>query len=114
MLLTRKFKFDASHTLDWHQGKCKNLHGHTFNLEIQVNGPLNENSVVIDFIELKQIVTQHILDKLDHSHLNDTIQNPTAENTAIWIWNNLKPHLPILSQIKLCESQDSCVIYNSE
>ena len=69
--------------------------------------------MVFDFFELKKIVNQKILDRLDHHFLNDIIPQSTAENIAIWIWNELKSEVP-LYQIKLWETPTSYVIYEGE
>jgi 6-pyruvoyltetrahydropterin/6-carboxytetrahydropterin synthase len=110
MILTKEFKFDAAHKLAWHEGKCKNLHGHTYKLQVFVSGKVNENGIIIDFYELKKIVSEKVLEKLDHSNLNDIIDNPTAENIVIWIWEQLRDSLN-LSELKLWETDTSFVSY---
>ncbi|HCW32499.1 MAG: 6-pyruvoyl tetrahydropterin synthase, 6-pyruvoyl tetrahydrobiopterin synthase [Candidatus Peregrinibacteria bacterium GW2011_GWE2_39_6] len=89
MLLTTRFTFDAAHFLTQYYGKCERLHGHTYWLEVTVEGEPASNGLLIDFIVLKRIVTTQILDKLDHSNLNDLFSNPTTELIAIWIWDQL-------------------------
>ena len=64
MLITKEFTFDAAHKLDWHQGKCKNLHGHTYKLQVTVVGELNKNGIVIDFGDLKNIVNNKVIEVL--------------------------------------------------
>lgn len=113
MFITKEFTIDSAHQLDWHQEKCKNLHGHTYKLAVTLRGGLNKNGVVIDFREIKSIVQTQVIDKLDHRFLNDIIKNPTAENIAIWIWQRLKPHLN-LYEIKLYETPDSQVAYRGD
>ena len=63
----------------------------------------------MDFSDLKKIVKKHVISKLDHSYLNDTLSNPTAENLLVWIWNQLmfKGLLKGLYSIDLWESKDS-------
>ena len=108
--ISRKFSFEASHKLDWYQGKCKNLHGHSYKLEIIIRGEINKNGILIDFHELKKIVKEEIIIELDHKYLNDIIENPTAENIAIWIWEKLKNILP-LKEILLHETENCYVKY---
>jgi 6-pyruvoyltetrahydropterin/6-carboxytetrahydropterin synthase len=108
--ITKEFTFDAAHKLDWHKGKCKNLHGHTYKLGITIKGKLNKNGVVIDFIDLKKIINNEVIKILDHKYLNDIIENPTAENTIVWIWNQLKDKLN-LTKIKLWETPTSYATY---
>ena len=61
--------------------------------------------------QLQALVQEKVLNRIDHTNLNDCIENPTAENIAIWIWGQLKPILPPLSEIKLFETPESSVIY---
>lgn len=112
MIIGREFRFDAAHKLDWHSGKCKNLHGHTYKLRVLVKGDLNENGIIIDFKELEDIVKKEVMDILDHSYLNEIIKNPTAENICVWIWDKLKNKTIGLYEIKLWETADSFVVYN--
>ncbi|MDI6738508.1 MAG: 6-carboxytetrahydropterin synthase QueD [Nanoarchaeota archaeon] len=113
MVLCNEFQFDAAHSLPNYKGKCKNLHGHTYKIRVCVKGHVNEEGFVIDFSELKNIVTKKVLDILDHTYLNDIIKQPTAENTAIWIWVQLKDSLP-LHEIWVWETPTSFVIFRGE
>ena len=110
ILITKEFTFDSAHQLDWHGGKCKNLHGHTYKLQVTISGKLTKEGVVMDFGDLKKIVNQKIIEKLDHQYLNKIIENPTAENMVIWIWNQLKGDFN-LNTIKLWETPTSYVTY---
>ena len=109
--LSRLFSFEASHELKWYQGKCNRLHGHSYKLQVTISGKLNENGILMDFHEIKSIVNSVIIDILDHSYLNDIIENPTAENTIIWIWNKLNDKLP-LKELILWETYNSFVKYS--
>lgn len=80
----RQYDFDAAHVLAWHQGKCARLHGHTYRLEVTVARPLDDRGVVMDFAEVDEIVDWHVLAILDHRHLNDVLENPTAERVATY------------------------------
>ena len=80
--VTRTFTFEASHQLDWHPGKCANLHGHSYQLSVTIAGPVNSDGIVIDFADLKATVAEHVLDDYDHAHLNNLLPNPTAELIA--------------------------------
>lgn len=82
-------EFDAAHSLPGYQGKCANLHGHTYQVEIVVEGDVGEDGFVMDFYKLKKIIAV-ALDDLDHSYLNDVLPNPTAETIAHWISDRLK------------------------
>ena len=90
MLLSKDFTFDAAHNLVNYHGKCERLHGHTYRLRVVVEGTPDAEGMIIDFIELKDIVKERILSRLDHSYINDIIPQPSAENIALWIWGVLE------------------------
>lgn len=113
-MITKKFTFDAAHKLNNYKGKCKNLHGHTYILFITIKGGINKKSgMVEDFNIIKKIVEKNILNILDHSLINDHIEQPTAENIVIWIWKNLEYKLN-LYKIEIWETPDSFVTYYGE
>lgn len=90
--VTKEFSFDAAHHLHNYEGKCKNLHGHTYRLVITVSGYVDEIGLVIDFGELKRIYREVIEDKLDHQYLNEVLppMNTSAENMVVWMWEQLE------------------------
>ncbi len=91
LLLSQEFKFDAAHNLINYKGKCENLHGHTYRLRVTLGGKADpETGMMMDFGMLKNRVQEKIIDKLDHSYINDTIKLSTAENIADWIWKELE------------------------
>ena len=112
--VTRSFTFDAAHTLPWHQGKCRNLHGHTYRLEVVVEGPIGPNGIVVDFADLDDLVRREIIDRYDHTFLNDLLDNPTAELIAADIWKRLETTeiggtSLNLARLRLWETQDCSV-----
>ncbi len=90
MFVTKEFTFDSAHFLTNYYGKCERVHGHTFKLQVTVEGKVQSNGLVVDFVVLKRIVKKHVLDKLDHHLLNDVVENPSAERVIVWIWDRLK------------------------
>ena len=115
MLVTKEFKFDAAHFLTNYHGKCEKVHGHTYKLHVTVEGDVKSDGMVMDFAELKKIVNERVIDKLDHTSLNDTIENPSAENIAIWIWNELKDISEAkLYEVKVWETETSFVTYRGK
>ncbi len=98
MLVTREFNFDSAHFLTNYYGKCERVHGHTYRLQVTLEGKVQENGLVIDFVLLKRIVKRHILDKLDHQLINDVIENPSAERIVLWIWDQLKDLQKLLKE----------------
>lgn len=106
------FQFAASHFLTKYHGKCENLHGHNYKLITSLKGTVKEDGMVFDFKQIKEIVENKILKHLDHHHLNDILENPSAENMLIWIWEKLKPELPELCNLKLYETENYCAEYD--
>lgn len=87
----KQFTFDMAHMLDGHDGKCQNLHGHTYILQVEISGSLHESGakrgMVMDFADLKDIVKYHILDKMDHAFIYDT--NSQRESQVADLLNQL-------------------------
>lgn len=114
MLLTKDFTFDAAHNLINYHGKCERLHGHTYKLRVIVEGTPDSEGMIIDFIELKALVKERILSRLDHSYINEIISQPSAENIALWIWDELEESVKrencSLYEIHVWETADSRVI----
>lgn len=110
------FEFDACHHLgnDKIYGKCSNLHGHTYKMEIEITGEINQYGWICNFSELKELVSAFILDKYDHAYINDFIDMPTAENMIFDIYsildNKLQEKNLILRKIKLYETSTSYAI----
>ena len=118
MEIYKEFHFEAAHRLpnvpEGH--KCARLHGHSFHVRLVIQGEAPEPAGwVMDFAELKSVF-KPIYDQLDHHYLNDIIglANPTSENIARWIWNKLKPELPLLSEVEIRETCTSGCIYRGE
>ncbi len=107
--VTRSFSFEAAHQLEWHRGACKNLHGHSYRLEVTVAGALDDNGIVIDFADLSEVVQRSVLDVYDHTYLNDLLPNPTAELIAHDIWDRLTSAGTAPDRIVLWETANSSV-----
>lgn len=116
LTVTKKFEFEAAHHLPEYDGKCNNIHGHTFKLEVEVSDTdpvLNGNDIystmIIDFGDLKRIVNEMIIDKLDHKYLNDIFAvAPTSETIVIWIVKELKEVFGVnLQRVRLHETSNS-------
>jgi len=108
MEIRKAFTIEAAHRLlnlpASH--KCARLHGHSFNVEIAVGGPMDpEKGWIMDYGDIKQAF-QPIFDQLDHNYLNDVpgLQNPTSEILAMWIWERLKPELHNLTAVIVHET----------
>lgn len=115
MEIFKEFTFEAAHRLPNVPAghKCGRLHGHSFNVVVYVQGDVQGSSGwVMDFGDLKQVV-QPIYDRLDHYYLNEIegLENPTSENLAIWIWDRLKPMLPMLTKLIVRETCTTGCVY---
>jgi len=95
VLVSKEFTFDAAHHLHAYEGKCKNLHGHTYKVVFGISGLPDEIGLVIDFGDIKQIWKEHIEVYLDHRYLNETLplMNTTAENMVVWIFEQMENQL---------------------
>lgn len=91
VLVSKEFTFDAAHHLHEYEGKCKNLHGHTYKVVFGVSGFLDERGLAIDFGDIKEIWKNEIEIYLDHRYLNETLppMNTTAENMVVWIYEKM-------------------------
>ncbi|NJE10187.1 6-carboxytetrahydropterin synthase [Thermococcus sp. MAR1] len=107
--IVERFKFEAAHAVVIN-GKPEEIHGHTFRLEIAVEGEL-KRGYVMDFLELRRIVNE-IIEMLDHRNLNALFENPTTENVALWIAEEIEKRLPSgirLQRIVLWEGEENGV-----
>ena len=114
----KSFRFEAGHQLIHHDGACKEPHGHSYSLEVQVKGDSlidsgPKKNMVLDFHHISDIVEPMIDSYLDHKWLNDTLEtdSPTSEFIARWIYRHLKEKLPSLHTVTLSETATSKVIY---
>ena|SRR3990167_10055103 len=115
MKVYKKIAFDAAHWLPNYEGRCHNLHGHRWEIEIGFDGPVDSaTGFVTDFIDLKRFLEEEVEKRFDHSLLNDIIRNPTAENLVQYIRDNLETYsgLELSDRLRPCsirvwESPDS-------
>ncbi|PEA04577.1 6-carboxytetrahydropterin synthase QueD [Bacillus cereus] len=91
VMVSKEFTFDAAHHLYCYEGKCKNLHGHTYKVVFGISGYVNEIGLAIDFGDIKEIWKNEIEIYLDHRYLNETLpaMNTTAENMVVWIYEKM-------------------------
>ncbi|HZO92727.1 MAG TPA: 6-carboxytetrahydropterin synthase QueD [Candidatus Baltobacteraceae bacterium] len=114
MQIRKSFTFEAAHVLPHHPGKCARLHGHSYRLDVALEGPLQSEGpaagMIEDFDVLTRVVKDAVVAELDHRSLNDVIGNPTAELIAVWIWKRLASELPALAEIVVWETRRACVV----
>ncbi len=116
MKISQAFKFEAAHWLpnvpETH--RCRRLHGHSYRVEIQLDGPVDPyTGFVADFFDIEKCFAA-LLDALDHRCLNEVegLENPTAENIAVWMWDRLKPGLRPLAAVRVYETPDCWAEYD--
>ena len=115
MILSKRFRFEAAHRLPRYEGPCYHLHGHSYELHVSLEMPVDpETGMTVDFFQLEREVKGKVLDRLDHRNINDILENPTAENIAIWIWQRLKPRLPRLVEVVVAETCTARCVYRGE
>lgn len=118
MEIFKEFTIEAAHRLPNVPAghKCGRLHGHSFRVQIFVNGPLDPQlGWIIDFADIKAAF-KPIEERIDHHYLNEVegLENPTSENIARWIWRQIKPTLPLLSKVVVQETCTSGCVYTAE
>ena len=89
--------FAAGHALREYKGKCENVHGHNYRVQITVEGErLNRIGLLVDFVELKRMVRE-VMERLDHQFINDlepfTVINPSAENLAKYFYDEVSSRM---------------------
>jgi len=108
MKIAKEFTWEMGHRLPFHEGKCKNLHGHSYKCLIELTGEPDKNGIVLDYYDLKKIV-EPILDEMDHSfivwkddkELINSLEKlnsrmviidfqTTAENICVYLLNRIK------------------------
>lgn len=135
LTVSKECHFDAAHILPDHQGQCKNVHGHTYRLIVEVAERHDGNDMVIDFKDLKRIVGEVILSRFDHSFMYDQSNEmecdiaatlmkyslrcvalpfkTTAENLARYFFQELRRHIHVQS-VYLYETPESCARYSAD
>lgn len=111
--MVRRYKFEAAHRLPWHSGKCRQLHGHSYVLEVEVAGRLDTRGVVMDFAEVDELVGKSVLygdSGLDHADLNTILENPTAELIAMHVGARLDEAGLRWTRLRLWETTDGSVL----
>jgi 6-pyruvoyltetrahydropterin/6-carboxytetrahydropterin synthase len=117
--LTRSYRFEAAHRLPMvpPDHKCARMHGHSFEIEITVAGPLDEKmGWLIDYADITKVVEPLLKNELDHRSLNDVpgLENPTSEVLCDWLWRRLRPQLPLLAAITVAETCTARCTYRGD
>jgi 6-pyruvoyltetrahydropterin/6-carboxytetrahydropterin synthase len=115
--------FAAGHSLREYKGKCENVHGHNYRVQVTVEGQaLNRIGLLVDFVDLKRAVRQ-VIERLDHQFINDlepfTTVNPSAENLARYFYDEVSNSITLepqvrIARIKIWETDTSIAIYRPD
>jgi 6-pyruvoyltetrahydropterin/6-carboxytetrahydropterin synthase len=108
-------QFSAAHNLRGYRGRCEELHGHNWKVEVNVSGEkLDKTGMLMDFKQLKKRLNK-VLDKLDHKYITRLAHfkriNPTSENIAKYIYQSLRAQTPDLKSVTVWESDNSSASY---
>lgn len=116
--ISKSFTFEAAHRLPNHDGKCRNLHGHSWKGVVYVQGDLlqtvgSKQGMIMDYSDIKAQLKPMIEQYLDHHYLNESLsmENPTSEAIAEWIFNYLAPLIPGLLAVAVEETCTSRCVY---
>lgn len=117
--LTKTIRFEASHQLEHHDGKCQRLHGHSWLADVTLGGDALHRAgpqmgMLFDYSRLRKLLDEHVVDRLDHHHLNDAIPvYPTSENIARWIGETVMVALEGLGEFEFGLWLDSVTIHET-
>jgi 6-pyruvoyltetrahydropterin/6-carboxytetrahydropterin synthase len=124
--VTVEHSFAAGHSLREYKGKCENVHGHNYRIQVTVEGrALNRIGLLVDFVDLKRAV-RATCERLDHQFINDlepfTTLNPSAENLAKYLYDEVTVLLDLsrsdppvrISQVKVWETDTSIALYRPD
>lgn len=117
MRIGAQFKFAAAHKLPYYEGDCHRLHGHTYKVEVVLEGDIDckvgstSMGMVVDLREIKKVVNELVVEKFDHQYLNDIFVNPTVEVICATIVSTLHDKFKPaeLVEVKVWESDSTFV-----
>ena len=114
--------FAAAHALRNYHGKCENLHGHNYRVQVTFRGAeLDGAGMLVDFVEIKRHMRE-VTERLDHINLNETapfdVINPSAENIARYVFEQMRAGMPVergtlLREVKVWETDIQYAAYRS-
>lgn len=113
MIIGKEYRFEAAHRLPetCEDHPCREMHGHSYKVLILIDGPLQPNGMVMDYHEINKIV-KPLIEQLDHSVLNEIVENPTAENLAIYLFDKLFEFLP-MAAVEVRETETSLARFSA-
>lgn len=113
--LKKHYRFEAAHHLPRvpKGHKCARLHGHSYRVELIVRGPVDVHTGwLIDFAAIDD-AWQPLFERFDHRNLNEVpgLENSTCEILAAYVFDAIKPRIPVLAAVTIWETDDACCTY---
>ncbi len=116
--LKKSFQFEAAHSLPNlpSNHKCYRLHGHSFKVELTLAGECDKHlGWLVDYADISAAFLP-TWERLDHHYLNEIegLNNPTSENIARWVWNEVQTKVPLLTSVEVAETCNASCIYRGQ
>lgn len=116
--LRKEYRFEAAHFLPHVPAghKCARMHGHSYRVELSLSGPVDpKTGWLIDFSDIDEL-WEPLQRQFDHHVLNEVpdLGNPTCENLAVFVWQQMRPRLRELSAVTIWETTDACCVYRGD
>lgn len=116
--LSRDYHFEAAHRLPRVPAthKCSRVHGHSYHVTVTLSGAIDSDmGWLVDFADIDQVIDP-VIARLDHTLLNEIpgLENPTSELLAVWLWREIQPRLPGLTEVMVAETPTSRCAYRGD
>lgn len=116
--LSRDYHFEAAHRLPRVPAthKCSRVHGHSYHITITLSGAVDSDlGWLVDFADVDRVI-EPVLARIDHQLLNEIpgLENPTSELLAVWLWREIQPRLPGLTEVMVAETPTSRCVYRGD
>lgn len=125
--ITKRNSFESAHHLNNYEGKCGNIHGHSYKVEVTLSGSVDigtsdfesaKEAMVCDFSYLNKVIQEEIINRYDHKDLNLFFNQPTAEIMVVHFFELIKGRFNhsdvVVESVKLWETGDSFAEYRGE
>lgn len=99
MQVRKQYKFEAAHFLPRHAGKCRDLHGHSWKIDVELSGNIDKDTGFVFDFDLLDMWVEPFIDRFDHKLLNCFVRYPSSENIAIHFAHELRASIPFLYHV---------------
>jgi 6-pyruvoyltetrahydropterin/6-carboxytetrahydropterin synthase len=116
--LSRDYHFEAAHRLPRVPAthKCSRVHGHSYHVTVTLSGSIDADmGWLVDLADIDRVIDP-VITRLDHTLLNEIpgLENPTSELLAVWLWREIQPRLPGLTEVMVAETPTSRCVYRGD